>query len=42
LVGKFGYIVGCTPCYVDVAMGNLWSDAHVTIKRKKNECVVLS
>ena len=42
LVGKFGYIVGCTPCYVDVAMGNLWSDAHVTIKRKKNECVVPS
>ena len=40
LVGKRGYIVGCTPCYVHVAMGNVWS-AYVNIIRKKNECVVL-
>ena len=38
LVGERGYIVGCTPCYVHVAMGNLWS-AYVNIIRKKNECV---
>lgn len=38
LVGKHGLVVGCTRCFVSIALGNLWSK-NVVIVRKRNECV---
>lgn len=38
LVKKYGYIVGCSRCYVRIAIGNMWS-RDVRVIQKRNECV---